>query len=123
MLNRSSKSQIFGGLYLDSAVLVLSVFTQSSIVQYEYFSRRDVLNVCNKISWRIIANNKIVDAKEGSWITEGKYNESIRNVIGKAIADCLTEDNEFAGKKAGDVITFDVDAKTYTAENCNVVVL
>ena len=46
----------------------------------------------------------------------------MRNVIGKAIADCLTEDNEFAGKKAGDVITFDVDAKTYTAENCNVVV-
>ena len=82
-----------------------------------------MLNVCNQISWRIIANNKIVEAKEGSWITDEYYSESIRNVIGKAIADCLTEKNEFAGKKAGDVITFDVDAKTYTAENWNAVVL
>ena len=127
MLSRLNKKQVFrgGGLYLGNTVLVLSVFTQSSIAHNEYFSRRDVLNVCNKISWRIIANNKIVDAKEGSWITEEKYSESIRNVIGKAIADCLTEKNEFAGKKAGEIITFDVDPRKqpYTAENWNAVVL
>ena len=124
MLNRSSKSRnIRGAIYLSDTVLALSVFTQSGIAHEEYFSRQDVLNVCNQISWRIIANNKIVEAKEGSWITDEYYSESIRNVIGKAIADCLTEKNEFAGKKAEDVITFDVDAKTYTAENWNAVVL
>ena len=127
MLSRLNKKQVFrgGGLYLGNTVLVLSVFTQSSIAHNEYFSRRDVLNVCNKISWRIIANNKIVDAKEGSWITEKKYSESIRNVIGKAIADCITEKHEFAGKNAGEIITFDVDPRKqpYTAENWNAVVL
>ena len=104
---------------------MLSAFKQSSIAHDEYFSRTDVLNVCNQIDWRIFANNKIVDAKEGSWITEEKYSESIRNVIGKAIADCITEQNEFVAKKAGDIITFDVDPRkqTYTAGNWNAVVL
>ena len=126
MLSRLNKKQVFrgGGLYLGNTVLVLSVFTQSSIAHNEYFSRRDVLNVCNKISWRIIANNKIVDAKEGSWITEEKYSESIRNVIGKAIADCLTEKNEFAGKTSIEgTITFDVEPAGYSPENWNAVVL
>ena len=121
-----SKKQVFRW-YLANAVLVLSAFTQNSIAQNEYLSNQDVLNICNQLSWRAIANNAVVEAEEishiteGSWITDGYYSGSVRNVIGKAIADCLTEDNEFAGKKAGDVITFDVDAKTFTAENWNAV--
>ena len=81
------------------------------------------MNIYNQLSWRIIANNKIVDAKEGSWIADKYYSESIRNVIGKAIADWIAERNEFESKKAEDVITFAVDAKTYTAANWNAVVL
>ena len=104
---------------------MLSAFTQSSIAQDEYLSAQDVLNICNQLSWRIIANNKIVDAKEGSWITDEYYSESIRNIIGKAIADCITGTNEFAGKTAEQTITFDVDHRKnkYTEANWNAVVL
>ena len=125
MLNRLIKNKYSsGGLYLANTVLVLSAFTQGSIAQEEYFSRQDVLNICNQISWRIIANNKIVDAKEGSWITDEYYSESIRNVIGKAIADCITGNHEFAGKTSiEDTITFDVEPAGYSPENWNAVVL
>ena len=120
------KKQVFGELYLGNTVLALSAFAQSSIAQDEYLSKQDVLNVCNQISWRIIANNTIVEAKEGSWITKEEYSNSIRNVIGKAFADCITERNEFAGKTSiEDTITFDVDPRKnkYTEANWNAVVL
>lgn len=83
----------------------------------------DLINLFNNISWRIIANNKIVDADKNSWITNQKYNKSIVKVIAKAVADCITDKNEFANKGEGDVITFNVDAKTYSAKNWNAVVL
>ena len=83
----------------------------------------DLINLFNNISWRIIANNKIVDADKNSWITKQKYNESIVKVIAKAVADCITDKNEFANKGERDVITFNVDAKTYSAQNWNAVVL
>ena len=88
-------------------------------------TNRDVLNMSNQFSWRIIANNTIVDAEKGSWITKTEYSESIRNVIGKAIADCITEKNEFAGKKENEVIKFDADPTKvkYSKANWNAVVL
>lgn len=83
----------------------------------------DVVNLFNNISWRITANNKIVDADESNWITEEKYRESIIKVIAQAVADCITDKNEFANKDANDVIIFNVKAKTYSDENWNAVVL
>ena len=83
----------------------------------------ELINVFNNISWRIMANNKIVDADKNSWITKQKYNESIVKVIAKAVADCITDKNEFANKNANDVITFNVTAKNYTKANWNAVVL
>ena len=83
----------------------------------------ELINVFNNISWRIMANNKIVDEDKNSWITKQKYNESIVKVIAKAVADCITDKNEFANKNANDVITFNVTAKNYTKANWNAVVL
>ena len=78
-----------------------------------------MLNLYNQLSWRIIANNTIFDAKESRWITDEYYSESIRNVIGEAIADCVTERNEFAGKSETDVMSFAVEATSYTARDCS----
>ena len=91
--------------------------------EYEYKEASEIINLFNNISWRIIANNKIVDASESNWITNTKYNESITKVIAKAVADCITDKNEFANKGANDVITFAVEVKSYTHENWNAVVL
>ena len=44
-------------------------------------------------------------------------------MIAKAVADCITDKNEFAFKGEGDVVTFAVEAKNYTDENWNAVVL
>ena len=147
MNNTYNKQKVFWMLYLSYAVL--SVFLQNSVAsdrmnsaQLEHkrllwmarqreeahqrkISVSDAVNLCNQISWRLTANNKIVDAKEGSWITDEYYSDSIRNVIGKAIADCVTGRNEFEGKQAEQTITFNVDPRkqSYTAANWNAVVL
>ena len=89
----------------------------------EYKDVSEVINLFNNISWRIIANNKIVGADESNWITQEGYNESIIKVMAQAVADCITDKNEFAFKGEGDVITFAVEAKDYSAENWNAVVL
>ena len=89
----------------------------------EYKDVSEVINLFNNISWRIIANNKIVDADESNWITKETYNESITKVIAKAVADCVTDKNEFANKGESDVITFGAKAETYDKANWNAVVL
>ena len=106
-----------------SSALMLYVLPQASIAAPRCLDTQYMINICNQLSWRVIANNTIVDAEEGSWITDEYYSESIRNVIGKAIADCVTGKNEFAGKDAGETITFAANPTTYTDENWNAVVL
>ncbi len=134
MLNSLNKTKYSrGGIYFSSAVAIVSILGCCGEVQAEDKGMpvpriiqkdiSDIINLFNNISWRIIANNKIVDADEGNWITERKYNESIIKVIAQAVADCITDKNEFAFRKEGDLITFDVDAKDYTDENWNAVVL
>ena len=44
-------------------------------------------------------------------------------MIAQAVADCVTNKNEFAFKNEWNVITFDAEAKDYTDENWNAVVL
>ena len=120
MLN---KKYLFGGVV--NTVLALSAFTQNSIAQDKCLSFNDSLNLLNQLSWRVIANREVIGAGKGSWITKTEYSESIRNVIGKAIADCITEKNEFAGKKENEVIKFDADPTKvkYSKANWNAVVL
>ena len=82
-----------------------------------------VINLFNNICWRIIADNAIVDADKDNWITKEEYRESIIKVIGQAVADCVTDKNEFANKKKEDVVTFAAEAKDYSPEHWNAVVL
>ena len=107
-----------------NVAIVLSVLTQASIAKQIRLDTQNVIDAGNQISWRVIANNTIVDAEEGSWIANEYYSNSIRNVIGTAIADCINGKNEFKDKKAEDVITFsDTTPADYSAENWNAVVL
>ena len=79
----------------------------------------------------LIQNDK--EYAKHKWITKDeKYKKSKTKVIGKAIADCVTEENEFAGKTADDIITFDnkpnsakkyIDPKNYKPEHWNAVIL
>ena len=121
MLYKQSKIEVFGGIYLANSVAIVSILGCCNEVCAKDIS--DVVNLFNNISWRITANNKIVDADESNWITEEKYRESIIKVISQAVADCITDKNEFANKDANDVIIFNVKAKTYSDENWNAVVL
>jgi len=64
----------------------------------------------NQIWWRIKANNIIQNPKvetRHAWIKNGYYWDSIVKVIGKAIGDCVTGENEFEEQEFRDVITFD----------------
>ena len=101
------------------------IILQCANAETKYFSLDEAVNQYNQINWRVISNNKIVDAKKGSWIRKGIYNESIIKVIGEAIGNCIAGMGEFKGKTSNDVITFAAtpnDVK-YKPENWNAVVL
>ena len=95
----------------------------------EEMAIEDARNTLTQIYWRIKAHNIIEDTKwqvkqgqikDEPWFVEQKYDESIKKVIGKAIADCVTNRNEFKDKKAGDLITFEGQDENYigyTREN------
>ncbi len=85
-------------------------------------------NQLNQIYWRIRARtmrNEYAPKGKHNWIKLPNYKESIENVIGKAIADRITKENEFKGKGDKEVITFDkrTQPEIYTQENWNAVVL
>ena len=85
-------------------------------------------NQLNQMYWRIKARTmrKAPKLKEShQWIEQPLYAKSIENVIGEAIADRITNKNEFTGKGVEDVIIFDELTKpeTYTQANWNAVVL
>ena len=121
-----SKNKYSGEVYLRNMITILILAMQSNGVEAKSLRDRADLNKLNEASWRIIAHNTIVDAKEGSWIkNEKKYGESIRKVIGKAIADCVADMGEFANKKCDDVVVFATTPNDthYTTQNWNAVVL
>ena len=93
----------------------------------------DARNALTQIWWRVQANNVIektklkVDQgqiKEKPWFIDKKYDESIKKVIGKAIADCVTNMNEFKDKDPEDVILFrNTNHKNYTQSDWNTLLL
>ncbi|MBQ9335652.1 MAG: hypothetical protein IJS10_03860, partial [Alphaproteobacteria bacterium] len=116
------KKQVFArGLCLSW----IAIATQCSTIEARCVNISEMLNKCNEVSWRVKANNTIFNSSEGSWIKETMFSESIREVIGKAIADCVTEKNEFASKTGVDTITFETTPNdiNYSPENWNAVVL
>ena len=88
-----------------------------------------VLNKQNQIYWRLYANNERLKAEgESDWIKDEEYRDSIINVIGKAIGDCMALENEFKAQSrktlGKQVILFDDLSKyenpyDYTIENWN----
>ena len=85
-------------------------------------------NQINQMYWRIKARTMRNDSallKEHKWIKQPEYIDSIEKVIGEAIADRITNEREFNGKSADDVITFDeqTEPETYNQPEWNAVVL
>ncbi|MBQ9335064.1 MAG: hypothetical protein IJS10_00775 [Alphaproteobacteria bacterium] len=122
-----SKTKYSGGaIYLRYIAASIILTIQYGNVIAEPLSLDEDLNLLNEASWRIVAQNEIIEAKAESFIKdENKYGESVRKVIGKAIADCVTNMGEFANKKKEDTVTFETtpDDIEYSAENWNAVVL
>ena len=62
---------------------------------------------------------------QASWITENKYKESIMEIVGKAIADCVTDMNAFNYKNAAKIIKlkFEEMPEAYEQKHWNSVML
>lgn len=85
-------------------------------------------NQINQMYWRIKARTMRNDSalpEEHKWIKQPEYIDSMEKVIGEAIADRITNEREFKGKGADEVITFDEQTKpeTYDQPEWNAVVL
>ena len=126
MLNK--KCLFGGGLYLVSTA-VIAIYTSSVAVAEDC----SILNKQNQIYWRFYANNTMLKAEgQSEWIKNKKYRDSIINVIGKAIGDCMAEENEFKHwnrEELGDKVILFEDKKKYksflhyTISNWNAVFL
>ena len=135
------KTSLFGvGLWLGSTVAIFASVSSDVIATEK--TLHDFRNELNQICWQVSCSsleNKISyqaflndgDLKKKGWIVDNKYQNSRRKVIGKAIADCVTGDNEFAGKTARNIITFDekaypnkyISPKNYDKKHWNAVIL
>ena len=90
-------------------------------------------NTLAQMKWRLRAYDTIERAKcqlalgeinDKPWYLDENLKKSIMEVIGKAIADCVTGDNEFKNKKPGEVITFEgSNPWAYEQKNWNAVIL
>ena len=125
MMAKLNKNKWLKRFHLSKAVLAGVCVMHCEAVEAKYILIRDAMNYFNNVSWRILANNKIVDAEKDNWIKQGQYSDSIIKVIGEAIGNCVTEQAEFSKKEQKDVITFAASPKdtTYSPENWNAVVL
>ena len=116
------KARFARGLCLSWIVIA----TQCSTIEAKNtkaVTQADIINMCEKISWKVNCNNIIYNAADEAWIKKEYYKNSIRKVIGIAIADCITESNEFTKKNEAGIILFDADPTRYTPENWNAVIL
>ena len=130
MHNRSKKCLFGGGLCLGSSIAIFASIS-SDVIAQEFTA--EAKNTLAQMYWRTRAHNIIEgkkwnvrqgQAKDKPWFIAKDYDESIKKVIGKAIADCLTNMNEFQGKKAGEIITFkNTRPEDYDQANWNAVML
>ena len=119
-----------GGLLVNTIAIFASI--SSDVVAKEDLHK--FRNQINQIYWDCCCSyeecylredaSDYNEYKEQHWILEPKYKNSRTKVIGQAIADCVTGENEFAGKKPNDIITFkDTDPVTYNQKHWNAVIL
>ena len=115
---------IRGGLWLGSAIVISAVVSSDVVAAEKGLSK--FRNELNQISWRIVANNRMKDTKlsqDDQWIKNPEYYESIMKVIGKAIGDCVTKQNEFANPTEDGLIVFAASPEGYRGEHWNAVLL
>ena len=115
---------IRGGLWLGSAIVISAVVSSDVVAAEKGLSK--FRNELNQISWRIVANNRMKDTKlsqDDQWIKNPEYYESIMKVIGKAIGDCVTKQNEFANPTEDGLIVFAASPEGYRGEHWNAVIL
>ncbi|MBQ2174260.1 MAG: hypothetical protein II453_04010 [Alphaproteobacteria bacterium] len=120
---------IRGGLYLvNTAVIAISTSNVAVAEGIEYAKNTlakthwwiEACNIINDMKWK--ANQSQI--KNKPWFIAEKYDKSIKQVIGKAIADCVANMNEFKDKNAGDCVIFArTSPKDYSPENWNAVLL
>ena len=121
-----------GGLCLGSSIAIFASISSDVIAQG---FTEEARNTLMQIYWRIHAHNIIEETKwklfkkeikDKPWFIDKDYDESIKKVIGKAIADCLTNMNEFQDKDKGteEIITFkNTNPENYDQANWNAVML
>ncbi len=101
------------GLYLINTAIIAASTLNATIAK----ENSQVINSLLQANWRIYAYNIIEESQSElrerfqfshqdiqtyefkPWFIDEYYDESIKQVIGKAIADCVTNMNEFKGKK------------------------
>lgn len=118
------------GLYLNYS-LVIPLIASCSYAEMSGEVLTEIHNKLCYIDWAITAHEKIQNAKDDDFFKEqqfkvSKYRESIVNVIGHAIADCVTHQNEFHLTKddgSARLIVFTAEPKHYSRENFNAVLL
>lgn len=129
MLN---KRCVFIGVILYSILTIVISATNAASLQIDKAVRSKLIQA----DWRARAYTEISHEKylscdapgrvRKAWITDKKYKESIVEVIGKAIGDCLENMNEFAPEnmEVEGVITFKkTDPSSYSQKNWNAVIL
>ena len=119
-----------GGLDLGSTIAIFASIS-SDVIAQEFTA--EARNTLTQIYWRTHAHNIIEETKwklfkkeikDKPWFIDKDYDESIKKVIGKAIADCLTNMNEFQDKGAEEIITFkNTNPENYDQANWNAVML
>ena len=121
-----------GGLCLGSSIAIFASIS-SDVIAQEFTA--EARNTLTQIYWRTHAHNIIEETKwklfkkeikDKPWFIDKDYDESIKKVIGKAIADCLTNMNEFQDKDKGteEIITFkNTNPENYDQANWNAVML
>ena len=128
-----SKSCVFfleGGLLVNTTAIFASI--SSDVVVHEDLHK--FRNQINQIYWDCCCSyeecylredaSHYNEHKDSHWILEPKYKDSRTKVIGKAIADCVTGENEFKDKNAADIITFEgTKPETYKQKHWNAVIL
>ena len=116
-------------------VNTIAIFASISSDVVAHGDIRDFRNQINQIYWDCCCSDResyirtdIATQENKStnqhWILEPEYKNSRTKVIGQAIADCVTGENEFAGKKPNDIITFKgTKPETYKQKHWNAVIL
>lgn len=91
------------------------------------FDLTDTRDILNQIYYRICIYNKLHNSDLGDkdvWIRNTEYyGESINEIIGKAIVDCLENKNEFTNPTEDELIVFEATPEDYEQEHWNAVIL